>query len=193
MKKVFNDQIKAMLGTMTDKALAEMVGVQENRVMIWRHRYNVPTYRSTTLAPKVTSCAMCNKEVTKKAKDFRRSENLFCSHDCSSQFQKKRDMEMLRYGKGWKQIREKVRKRDKVCQVCLKTEDMGLEVHHLVPYRFGGKNTMDNLIALCRSCHHKVEARNNKLLSQIKITAKIENGLVTMSIYAPNAEISEKI
>jgi hypothetical protein len=61
----------------------------------------------------------------------------------------------MSYGPGWKQIKEEVRARDRVCRKCAKTpEDNGraLDVHHLGPYRFSGNNHHDNLVALCRSC-----------------------------------------
>lgn len=60
------------------------------------------------------------------------------------------------YGPGWKEIRQRVRERDHVCQRCGKTpEENGraLDVHHKGPHRFTGDNSMRNLVALCRSCH----------------------------------------
>lgn len=62
----------------------------------------------------------------------------------------------LYYGPGWKEIKELVRARDRICQNCGKTpEENGraLDVHHIGPYRFTGDNDFRNLVALCRSCH----------------------------------------
>ena len=67
---------------------------------------------------------------------------------------------VLSYGPGWKEIKERVRERDKNCRRCGKTpEENGrkLDVHHLGPYRFTGDNDLENLEGLCRSCHMRSE------------------------------------
>ena len=192
-KKVFNEEIKNLLGTMTDKKLAEKVGVNEQRVMQWRHKLKIPTYRQTMLAPKKVNCANCQEAMVRKNRDLERSVNLFCSRECANQFQKKRDMETLRYGQGWKKIRQQVRRRDKVCQTCGKNPEMELEVHHLIPFRMGGKNKMENLVGLCRSCHSKIEKATEIEMQKVKMTAKLENGILTIGLYAPNVENSKQI
>ena len=42
------------------------------------------------------------------------------------------------------------------CMECGKTNTV-LEVHHIKPKRLNGSNTLNNLITLCRKCHHKTE------------------------------------
>lgn len=67
---------------------------------------------------------------------------------------------MLSYGPAWKEIKAAVRERDRVCRECGRTpEENGraLDVHHLDPFRFSGDNSMDNLVALCRSCHMRAD------------------------------------
>ena len=44
------------------------------------------------------------------------------------------------------------------CQECGKTNTI-LEVHHIRAKRFGGANTIGNLITLCSRCHQKTEGR----------------------------------
>lgn len=44
------------------------------------------------------------------------------------------------------------------CQECGKLNCI-LEVHHIRARRFGGANTIDNLITLCSNCHQKTEGR----------------------------------
>ena len=72
------------------------------------------------------------------------------------------------YGDSWTQtLKREVRERDdNKCQVCgvEKTEyGRELDVHHIVPFRKFGlenhneANKMENLVALCRSCHMSVE------------------------------------
>lgn len=71
----------------------------------------------------------------------------------------------LSYGAGWKELKEHVRRRDGTCRNCGKTpEENGraLDVHHLNPFRFSGSNAMDNLIALCRSCHMRADDHGRK-------------------------------
>jgi DEAD/DEAH box helicase domain-containing protein len=85
------------------------------------------------------------------------------------------------YGPDWKNIREKVRARDKyTCQVCGAVEDPSTagvdashpnpplrakrqhEVHHKIPFRAftirEEANRLENLTTLCSSCHKQVEA-----------------------------------
>lgn len=62
-----------------------------------------------------------------------------------------------------KNLRIKALKRDEfTCQKCfLEDKTMKvLEAHHILPLCFGGKDELDNLIALCLDCHHF--APNNK-------------------------------
>lgn len=45
----------------------------------------------------------------------------------------------------------KIRKRDgNKCQVC---DWRGKEAHHIVPIMYGGEDTMENMVWLCRECH----------------------------------------
>jgi hypothetical protein len=71
----------------------------------------------------------------------------------------------LSYGPGWKKIKALVRERDTVCQGCGKTpEENGraLDVHHVVPYRFSRDNSLQNLVAYCRSCHMRADDHGRK-------------------------------
>lgn len=51
------------------------------------------------------------------------------------------------------------------CQQCHKRH-CRLEAHHLVYREYGGKDTLDNVLTLCQSCHHK--------LHQGKLTLKVK-------------------
>jgi transposase len=69
------------------------------------------------------------------------------------------------YGENWYQQRRRARERDShTCQVCGHTPDAderALDVHHIQPVRTFGSpedaNTLDNLVTLCRPCHHEWE------------------------------------
>ena len=44
---------------------------------------------------------------------------------------------------------------DNECQKCFTKED--LEIHHIIPRRLDGTDSIDNLTLLCKSCHSLVE------------------------------------
>ena len=48
-------------------------------------------------------------------------------------------------------IRKKILQRDKVCQKCLKADD--LQIHHIIPRWQGGTHDEKNLLVLCKNCH----------------------------------------
>lgn len=64
-------------------------------------------------------------------------------------------------------LREKVYRRDLYsCCHCGKTQEQHksdtpssqrLHLHHILPRRYGGRNTKNNLITLCPSCHQQIE------------------------------------
>lgn len=67
-----------------------------------------------------------------------------------------------RYGRAWKRIRDKFVETHPFCEECYKrgvltpTE----EVHHILPLSRGGTHDRNNLMALCKSCHSAITARD---------------------------------
>jgi len=59
----------------------------------------------------------------------------------------------------WQRIRKAVRQRDgNACRNCGASGEWAkLSVHHLIPAKLGGTDTMDNLITLCSTCHPQYE------------------------------------
>ncbi len=59
------------------------------------------------------------------------------------------------------------------CQMCYKT-NCKIEVHHIIPKRLKGDNSIYNLISLCEDCHEKVTGDELKYKEnfQIKINGK---------------------
>ena len=55
----------------------------------------------------------------------------------------------------WKKISDKIRVRDN--NTCYKCNNVGLSVHHIIPFRFSKSDRVDNLITLCISCHTKID------------------------------------
>jgi hypothetical protein len=43
------------------------------------------------------------------------------------------------------------------CFICGDARENSLETHHLVPKRYGGTDTQENLVDLCASCHAAIE------------------------------------
>jgi hypothetical protein len=76
----------------------------------------------------------------------------------------------------WRKTRQKVIDRDdSQCRFCEITNeqhkeksDKGLSVHHIIPQADGGTDDLDNLIAVCSSCHRTLEETQGKALSQLK-------------------------
>ena len=71
----------------------------------------------------------------------------------------------LRLGRAsWKWIKAKVLKRDG-CNCVNCGTDKNLHVHHILPWRNGGPDTMENLQALCNRCHMRLEMNYGKKAS----------------------------
>jgi 5-methylcytosine-specific restriction endonuclease McrA len=99
------------------------------------------------------------------------SKRKFCSKACaykhrrvaSQDAQENRNWRgghAVSYGRNWRLIKDEVRARDGVCRTCGKTPEensRALDVHHLNPFRFSGDNSLENLIALCHSCHMRAD------------------------------------
>jgi DEAD/DEAH box helicase domain-containing protein len=85
------------------------------------------------------------------------------------------------YGKNWESIKKLVRARDfYTCQLCgLIEENQAHHVHHKKPFKLFSNseeaNHLTNLIALCPSCHQKVE-----------VNVRVRNGLSGFSFLLRN-------
>ena len=53
------------------------------------------------------------------------------------------------------------------CQMCKKTNTM-MEVHHIIPKRLNGSNSINNLITLCKSCHKKVTGKEEQYIDTLQ-------------------------
>lgn len=174
----------ALIGTASDAKVGAMLSLPEDRVRYRRQKLGLPTYRSGRAAI-VVDCANCGQPTPRKQRDRRRSGRLFCSRMCADAGQKRRDSETLRYGPGWKNRRAEIRRRDKVCRACGKTPEQNgsaLHVHHLVPFRYGGTNRPENLVALCDPCHHAIEAATDQALAAIQVEVTLDGWSLTVTV-----------
>jgi len=72
-----------------------------------------------------------------------------------------------------KELRERlytppaVKKRDGYkCRLCFAGEEAILEAHHLTPKSLGGKNNINNLITVCKSCHFFLHCNPKMIMAQ---------------------------
>lgn len=156
------------------------------------HGYVTCSRKCSSIAKGTTiliKCSECGKEYY-RAKSLVQSniKYYFCSKECQDKNSEYRPSGKDHYnfingdtsykrGENWLQVRREVRERDNfTCQICGKTEEeVGklLDVHHIKPYRlfdnYEEANDLTNLIALCPSCHHKLESEEAKKEREVKI------------------------
>lgn len=118
------------------------------------------------IEPVERTCDYCEADFEVLPWVVRRGWGRFCSHDCLSSWMSdhRGDGEAVYNGR-WRSARRRTLDRDQHrCQKCGKTSaDLGQEpdVHHLEPVRSFDdpqeSHVLENLIALCRSCHSRVE------------------------------------
>lgn len=119
-------------------------------------------------------CDWCGNPLTRLPSYVDMYEHVFCGHECYAEYMSEyrvgEDHPLWKpdsnpqYGPGWNEKKkERVRERDnRECQVC-GDESSGekLNVHHIQQARTFDdpekRNAMENLIALCRACHQRVE------------------------------------
>lgn len=67
-----------------------------------------------------------------------------------------------RYGRAWKRIRDSYVAEHPLCEACLKSGKYTKtqEVHHILPLSCGGSHERSNLMALCKSCHSAITAKD---------------------------------
>ncbi|MGD1838327.1 MAG: HNH endonuclease [Nitrososphaeraceae archaeon] len=69
----------------------------------------------------------------------------------------------------WNKIKQEVLERDKyICQICLK-QFTNLEVHHVIPKRSKGLDSLNNLFTVCKICHKLVELKPSPKTIEDKI------------------------
>jgi hypothetical protein len=82
----------------------------------------------------------------------------------------------------WQKMKQQVLKRDDyTCQGCLKKLE-SVEVHHIIPRRLKGLDSLNNLFAVCRTCHELVELRSPPKTVEDRIE-KFSNGKYRDFIY----------
>lgn len=136
------------------------------------------------------TCDTCGNEFERTPSQIEGKENVYCSVECSSigqrvswtdeQLRQMRNHD-IPYGHYWREIANRIRERDDyTCQLCgLRQTSPALHVHHKKPLSTFLLSELeiadhpDNLIALCPSCHKKVEY-NPSLISSCQSSVRIQ-------------------
>jgi len=131
-------------------------------------------------------CEVCGETVHRQPSQYERMDNVFCSQECHREYQSihqrgenhhnYKPKSTDEYGPNWYQQRRKALERDNYeCQFCGISEEQhqtdnerGLEAHHIIKERRGGKDHPDNLITVCRDCHNTLEQTQAEALTRIK-------------------------
>jgi|GEM_PF-3217840 len=70
----------------------------------------------------------------------------------------------------WQKLREQVLERDNyTCQICL-NQLTELNIHHLIPRRRQGLDSINNLTSVCDTCHGLIETKPQKYKMPRNIT-----------------------
>lgn len=105
-------------------------------------------------------CAVCGSAVRDYPSRINRSDQNYCSRECSVIGNRNDEYRVLiddvRDSYKWEIVREEVLERDrKRCQEC--GADTELHVHHITPLSEGGEPfDKSNLVTLCKTCHYHV-------------------------------------
>jgi hypothetical protein len=108
----------------------------------------------------IRKCTNCGNNVLISSKQRRDLEHSFCSRDCLYKWNRRENHPRWHggysseYGRGWKEQRRLTLERDKCCKNCGREDN--LDIHHIIPYQLSKSNKLDNLLALCKSCHSSI-------------------------------------
>ncbi|MFC1612661.1 HNH endonuclease signature motif containing protein [Patescibacteria group bacterium] len=116
---------------------------------------------------KYKNCTTCDKEIYRTEKELRvsKSKNYFCNKSCFAVWKNQNLLcgEKHRNWKGGENAYRAIMIRGKIepiCKVCKYKDIRSLVVHHVDKNR--KNNSTQNLIWLCRNCHHLVHIHGLK-------------------------------
>jgi len=167
--------ICAYCGSVTLKTTSEY-----NRTIKRGGRFfcNHECHGKSKITGRMKACTKCGELFW--VKPYQEKQHNYCSRKCmdsdnsyilrkEQHYRWRDDVTSRPYyrGKNWITIKKQVRERDNhICKICGITElQLGkkLDVHHIKPYRLFNNdeeaNALENLISLCPSCHHRVDAQ----------------------------------
>lgn len=133
----------------------------------------------------IVKCSYCEKEIVKSPgqlyKNGKKIENFFCSRKHFGMYLRqftgvdalhwkggynKTERTRIRSRIFWKELRTQVLEAfDYKCKNC--ETQAKLHIHHIIPYRLGGKDIFENLIPLCPKCHSKQTVKDWELETEL--------------------------
>lgn len=152
----------------------------------------------------IRTCAVCGNLFETWPSMLKKGWGKFCSRECygiansgESNIQWRGGYQEY-YGPNWNRQRRRARRKaNRACEQCGISEDLlgrALDIHHIKPFRaFNCKpgqnnnyklaNRLENLVALCPSCHHTVEHRIRENIIKIarRRVARTQPPLFVMS------------
>lgn len=150
--------------------------VHPSRIKHGRGRHCSPACQYAAIKARPTgrielTCTGCGTTFTRTPSQLKtkRGAGKYCTRECRDQHwvgdknpNWQNGDKVYKRGSRWHSIRRRILKRDKVCQCC--GADGPLDVHHVIPFRvFADKdaaNAESNLVALCKPCHRRADARH---------------------------------
>jgi len=102
-------------------------------------------------------CERCGSSFEVYPSRFKFGNPKYCSTQCAGNMPKWENERFRRLKTPkWSSIRQEILNRDgNRCTICKSKKQ--LIVHHISPWSKSRNDNKENLITLCRSCHHKVE------------------------------------
>ena len=118
-------------------------------------------------------CLICNKEFFIKSSQLKYRAGKYCSLKCRGIAERKANNLQWKGGfsisyqkqlaeRRWEKIVKQVYKRDNYqCQICGE-RDIQIDCHHIIPWRISHDDSLKNLIAVCKSCHTRLDNKWRK-------------------------------
>lgn len=106
-------------------------------------------------------CAKCGTIFEAGGKGGKKKSAPYCSKECASLALRKPISDFWRDGgrgnnAAWGEVRQRIYRRDgSACVFC--SHRLNLQVHHIVPRKYGGTHEDSNLASSCRHCHGSVD------------------------------------
>lgn len=128
------------------------------------HHYHKHDESIADEATVTKDCQNCGEPFEFRESQLDHRTPRFCSHECFYDYGNGGvGVERIRriftpHARCWNDVADDYREDHDVCEICgNEPEGRGLDVHHIVPIRYGGTHFNANLVAVCRSCHSKAE------------------------------------
>lgn len=163
-KKMNNEQIetakKMILEGYTYEEIGEAIGfkaasISDRNIREWK----LP-YREIQTQKKLVQrlCKTCGNVFYVRHSKLNHDACDYCSKKCShlGAIKPNKINEPIFRGYRWSYLSLQVRKEMPFCLRCGSTKKR-LIVHHILPWRLGGRSNRSNLLVLCDSCHKKIE------------------------------------